>query len=96
MHRRIERLVSGHSKKLALAAQPFNYLLQNTNRQLQVDSKYVDLQVGKQVWYNVPRRMRQELWLSVLHKHRGAGATAAKQFATFVKQVCHKHYTHTP
>ena len=88
MHRRIERLVSGHAKKLALAAQPFNYLLQNNNRQLQEDSKYVDLQVGKQVWFNVPRRMRQELWLSVLHKHKGAGATAAKQFATFVKQVC--------
>lgn len=88
MQRRIERLVSGQAKKLASAAHPFSFLLYSTNKQLQVDSKHVDLQVGKQVWFNVPRRMRQELWLSVLHKHRGAGAVAARQFATFVKQVC--------
>ena len=84
MQRKIEQLVSG---KLASPQHPLHFLLYSSNKHLQEDSKYVDLQVGKQVWFNVPRRMRQELWLSVLHKHRGAGATAAKQYAMLVRQV---------
>ncbi|KAA6420129.1 MAG: TBC1 domain family member 4-like, partial [Trebouxia sp. A1-2] len=87
MQRKIERLVSGQARKLASPEHPLHFLLYSSNKHLQEDSKYVDLQVGKQVWYNVPRRMRQELWLSVLHKHKGAGATAAKQYATLVRQA---------
>ncbi|KAL0055234.1 hypothetical protein WJX82_009129 [Trebouxia sp. C0006] len=87
MQRKIERLVSGQARKLASPEHPLHFLLYSSNKHLQEDSKYVDLQVGKQVWYNVPRRMRQELWLSVLHKHKGAGATAAKHYATLVRQA---------
>ncbi len=87
MQRKIEQLVSGQARKLASPEHPLHFLLYSSNKHLQEDSKYVDLQVGKQVWYNVPRRMRQELWLSVLHKHKGAGAIAAKQYATLVRQV---------
>ena len=87
MQRKIEQLISGHARKLASPEHPLHFLLYSSNKHLLEDSKYVDLQVGKQVWFNVPRRMRQELWLSVLHKHRGAGATAAKQYATLVRQV---------
>ena len=87
MQRKIEQLVSGQARKLASPEHPLHFLLYSSNKHLQEDSKYVDLQVGKQVWFNVPRRMRQELWLSVLHKHRGAGAVAAKKYATLVCQV---------
>ena len=87
MQRKIEQLISGHARKLASPEHPLHFLLYSSNKHLLEDSKYVDLQVGKQVWFSVPRRMRQELWLSVLHKHRGAGATAAKQYATLVRQV---------
>ena len=86
MQRKIEQL-AGQARKLSSSQHPLHFLLYSSNKHLQEDSKYVDLQVGKQVWFNVPRRMRQELWLSVLHKHRGAGATAAKQYVTLVRQV---------
>ena len=87
MQRKIEQLVSGQARKVASPQHPLHFLLYSSNKHLEEDSKYVDLQVGKQVWYSVPRRMRQELWLSVLHKHKGAGAQAAKQYATLVRQV---------
>lgn len=87
MQHKIERLVSGQARKLAAPDHPLHFLLYSSNKHLQEDSKYVDLQVGKQVWLNVPRRMRQELWLSVLHKNRGAGAAAAKEYAFRVRQA---------
>ena len=87
MQRKIEQLVSGQARKLAAPQHLLHFLLYSSNKHLQEDSKYVDLQVGKQVWFSVPRRMRQELWLSVLHKNRGAGAAAAKQYASLVRQV---------
>ena len=87
MQNKIEQLISGQARKLAAPDHPLHFLLYSSNKHLQEDSKYVDLQVGKKVWLNVPRRMRQELWLSVLHKNRGAGATAAKEYSTRVRQV---------
>lgn len=87
MQNKIEQLISGQARKLAAPDHPLHFLLYSSNKHLQEDSKYVDLQVGKQVWLNVPRRMRQELWLSVLHKNRGAGATAAKEYAVRVRQA---------
>ncbi|KAL3133350.1 hypothetical protein ABBQ38_007223 [Trebouxia sp. C0009 RCD-2024] len=87
MQNKIEQLISGQARKLAAPDHPLHFLLYSSNKHLQEDSKYVDLQVGKQVWLNVPRRMRQELWLSVLHRNRGTGATAAKEYATRVRQT---------
>lgn len=87
MQNKIEQLISGQARKLAAPDHPLHFLLYSSNKHLQEDSKYVDLQVGKQVWLNVPRRMRQELWLSVLHRNRGTGATAAKEYATRVRQA---------
>ena len=87
MQHKIEQLISGQARKLAAPDHPLHFLLYSSNKHLQEDSKYVDLQVGKQVWLSVPRRMRQELWLSVLHKNRGAGATAAKEYAFRVRQA---------
>lgn len=96
MQHKIEQVISGQARKLAAPDHPLHFLLYSSNKHLQEDSKYVDLQVGKQVWLNVPRRMRQELWLSVLHKNRGAGAIAAKEYAFRVRQASNVKTIHHP
>lgn len=44
------------------------------------------LQVGGTLWEAAPRRMRSELWHSVLHR-RGTGVVAVAQYKKYLAQV---------
>lgn len=46
----------------------------------------IDLQVGKKVFHGVEKKMRSELWLSILHR-KGIGIAAAKKFQYYLRQV---------
>lgn len=46
----------------------------------------IDLQVGKKVFHGVEKKMRSELWLSILHR-KGIGTAAAKKFQYYLQQV---------
>lgn len=51
-------------------------------------SEFCDLQVGTKVYFNVPRRMRKELWLSILHSRSGSGLDARNRFPELIAKVC--------
>jgi hypothetical protein len=46
----------------------------------------IDLQVGRKVFHGVEKKMRSELWLSILHR-KGIGIAAAKKYQYYVRQV---------
>jgi hypothetical protein len=55
----------------------------------------IDLQVGKKVFHGVEKKMRSELWLSILHR-KGIGIAAAKKYNFYLNQVRHPDPTHSP
>lgn len=58
-------------------------LFRNVVQDRQEEDATVDLQVGKTVHSGLPRRMRTELWMSVLLR-KGVGTAAAKQYRTML------------
>lgn len=61
-------------------------LFRNVVQDRQEEDATVDLQVGKTVHSGLPRRMRTELWMSVLLR-KGVGTAAAKQYRTMLAKV---------
>lgn len=62
----------------------FSIVRKGFSKEVQDESPTVQLQVGKHLWESVPRSMRTELWLSVLHR-RGLGTAASKKFQSLLK-----------
>lgn len=63
----------------------FSITRRGSSKEVEDESPTIQLQVGKHLWEHVPKAMRTELWMSVLHR-RGLGTAAAEKYQSLLEQ----------